>query len=110
MVKLGFTDKVNVVMDASDVIITKPGGLSVSESLSRELPMILAHPIPGHEERNLRFIVDNGAAIEITEDTKVDHAVKTFLTDESLRTSMQNAAKEIGKKNAAEKLFEIVSE
>ena len=110
VVKLGFTDKVNIVMDASDLIITKPGGLSVSESLSRELPMLLAHPIPGHEERNLRFIVDNGAAIEITAEKKVDDAVKEFLNDESLRTSMQNAAKEIGKKNAAENLFEIVSE
>jgi processive 1,2-diacylglycerol beta-glucosyltransferase len=109
VVKLGFTDKVNVVMDASDVIITKPGGLSVSESLSRELPMILAHPIPGHEERNLRFIVDNGAAIEITEEKKVDDAVKDFLNDENLRTSMQSAARSLGKKDATNKLFEIVS-
>ena len=109
VLKLGFSDQVNVIMDASDCIITKPGGLSVSESLSRELPMILAHPIPGHEERNLRFIVDNGAAIEITEDFKVDEAVKAFLTDEALRASLVASASAIGKKNAAGKLFEIAS-
>ena len=109
VLKLGFTDKMNVVMDASDCIITKPGGLSVSESLSRELPMMLVHPIPGHEERNLRFIVDNGAALEITDEYKADMAVKEFLSNKELSDSLKNSAITIGKKNAAEKLFEIVS-
>ncbi|MBR2474503.1 MAG: glycosyltransferase [Clostridia bacterium] len=107
VIKLGFTDKINIIMDASDCIITKPGGLSVSESLSRELPMILSHPIPGHEERNLRFIVDNGAAIEISKDKKVDEAVKDFLTNSNLRASLAHSASLLGKKNAAEKLFEV---
>ena len=109
VLKLGFTDMMNVVMDASDCIITKPGGLSVSESLSRGLPMMLVHPIPGHEERNLRFIVDNGAALEITDEFKADMAVKEFLSNTALRESLKNCATTIGKKNAAEKLYEIIS-
>ena len=47
----GFVNNISTMMDASDFIITKPGGLSVSESLAKRLPMILVNPIPGQETR-----------------------------------------------------------
>ena len=50
----GFTDKVDIIMDAADCIVTKPGGLTTSESLAKGLPMIIINPIPGQEERNLQ--------------------------------------------------------
>ncbi len=109
VIKLGYTNKVNIVMDASDVIITKPGGLSTSEALSRYLPMILTHPIPGHEERNLEFISGLGAALSVTKEKPVDMALYEFLTDSSLSESMREAAMKLGKHCAAEKLFEFAS-
>ena len=54
-------------MDAADCIITKPGGLTTSESLAKRIPMILINPIPGQEERNMEFLLNNGLAIMVTE-------------------------------------------
>ena len=45
-------------MDAADCIITKPGGLTSSEALAKGIPMILSHPIPGQEDRNVEFLVN----------------------------------------------------
>lgn len=107
--KLGYTDKVNVVMDASDIIITKPGGLSTSEALSKDLPMFFSKPIRGHEERNLAFLTENGAAIAVTDETPVDELIKRYFTDEELRDSMRAAVNEVGKKDAAKKLFDYIN-
>ena len=56
----GFVDNIDIIMDAADCIITKPGGLTTSESLAKRIPMILINPIPGQEERNMEFLLNNG--------------------------------------------------
>jgi processive 1,2-diacylglycerol beta-glucosyltransferase len=62
MVAVGFTAAIERVMAASDLCITKPGGLSTSECLAQGLPMLLISPIPGQEERNAQFLLEQGAA------------------------------------------------
>lgn len=71
----GFTNEIDIFMDAADCIITKPGGLSTSEAAAKTLPMILVNPIPGHEERNLRFFTENKAAIAATKPSNVYNAL-----------------------------------
>jgi len=68
----GFVDYVSTLMDAADCIITKPGGLSTSEALAMRLPMILANPIPGQEERNQEFFLNSGAACAVTKTCGID--------------------------------------
>jgi processive 1,2-diacylglycerol beta-glucosyltransferase len=63
---LGFVDNVFDYMHASDVLVSKPGGLTSSEALTAELPMILVRPLPGQEERNTRYLVRRHAAIRAT--------------------------------------------
>jgi len=60
---LGFVDNVYDYMHASDVIVTKPGGLTTSEALAAELPMIIVRPLPGQEERNATYLTTRGAAL-----------------------------------------------
>lgn len=60
----GPTDQIPLLMDAADILITKPGGMTSSEALVKGLPMILVHPIPGQEERNARYLIHHGAAVE----------------------------------------------
>ena len=50
-------------MAVSDLLITKPGGLTAAEALAAGLPMILTHPIPGPEERHVRYLGQNGVAL-----------------------------------------------
>jgi processive 1,2-diacylglycerol beta-glucosyltransferase len=50
-------------MAAADCLIGKPGGLTISEALARGLPMVIVNPIPGQEERNADYLLEEGAAI-----------------------------------------------
>ena len=59
----GFTNNIPAIMENSDVLITKPGGLTVSEAIAKRLPMIIPYYIPGQEKENLDFLVKNGLAI-----------------------------------------------
>ena len=68
-------------MSASDCIVTKPGGLTVSEALTKRLPMIIVNPIPGQEDRNEEFLLNNGAAIATSKSLKLDEAVWMCVSD-----------------------------
>ncbi len=59
---VGYTKRMPVYMDAADIILTKPGGLSSTESAAKKLPMIFINAVPGCETRNLDFFVSNGFA------------------------------------------------
>lgn len=77
----GFVNNVDVMMDAADIIITKPGGLTSSEFLAKNLPAVIMNPIPGQENRNTEFLVNNGAAMMVTD---------TFPLEEALFEMMEN--------------------
>lgn len=53
---LEYTKKVPELMSISNLVITKPGGLTTTESLASELPIIIINPIPGQEEQNAEFL------------------------------------------------------
>ncbi len=93
--KLSYTDKISLILDATDCLITKPGGLSVSEALAKGVPMILTNPIPGHEERNETFITNLGAAARTSNQTKIDEVLWQLLSDGE---RLENMAR-IGKAN-----------
>jgi len=59
----GYMDNIDEFMEVSDCIITKSGGLTVSEALSKRLPMIIIRPIPGQETRNCKVLTGYGAAV-----------------------------------------------
>jgi processive 1,2-diacylglycerol beta-glucosyltransferase len=75
---LGFVDNVEQLMDASDCIITKPGGLTTSEALAKTLPIIIVNPIPGQEERNTEFLLNNGVAMQVTKTCPLDEVIFQF--------------------------------
>ena len=62
---LSYTNKVPELMSISDLVVTKPGGLTTSESLASHLPMIIINPIPGQEKENAEFLENHGIAIWI---------------------------------------------
>jgi len=56
----GFTREIDKLMDVSDVLITKPGGMTCTEGLAKGIPMLFYEPIPGQEEENCQYFVENG--------------------------------------------------
>ncbi len=104
----GFTSDIDVFMDASDCIITKPGGLTTSEATAKGLPMILVNPIPGHEERNLKFFTDNNAAIAAPKRSDVYNALhKLFETPDTIN-NIKKQLSEIAKPDATNKIADFV--
>jgi processive 1,2-diacylglycerol beta-glucosyltransferase len=88
-------------MDASDVIIGKPGGLTTSEVLAKAKPMIIIDPIPGQEQRNCEYLLESGAAVRLYEPEDAPFKAQTILEDPALRRRMQQKARRISHPNAA---------
>jgi processive 1,2-diacylglycerol beta-glucosyltransferase len=107
IVVLGFVDNVDLYMDAADCIITKPGGLTVTEALCKKLPMILVNPIPGHEERNVEFLMNNGAALRVTEKFSISEAVYYLYTHPERLELMSRCIELIAKPDAAERICDL---
>lgn len=105
----GFTKRIAEMMKASDVIITKPGGLIVSEALAVGLPQILLEPIPGQEEANARFAVEKGAALCVTHKRGIyKETLARILGDPATLQQMSEAARRAGKPGAATGVTETI--
>lgn len=104
----GFVNNVEVMMSASDCIVSKPGGLTVSEALAKNLPMLLVDPIPGHEERNVEFLVNNGMAALITKHFPIDEAVYELFRNPVRLQTVRKTMQAIAHPDATERLAEFV--
>ncbi|MGI6031091.1 MAG: MGDG synthase family glycosyltransferase [Eubacteriales bacterium] len=106
----GYVNNVDVMMDAADCIITKPGGITSSEALAKELPMIMVNPIPGQEERNVEFLLNNQLAMYATRTYPVDEAVYTLFGDGFHLENLRRNIRELGKKNASQRICDFLVE
>lgn len=106
--RFSYTDKIPLILDATDCLITKPGGLSVSEALAKGVPMILTNPIPGHEERNETFITNLGAAVRTTNQTEADEVLWQLLSDGEQLDVMSRFAKANGCLSSAKTLVDKI--
>lgn len=108
MLVTGFVKTIPQMMDAADCIITKPGGLTTSEALAKQLPMIIANPIPGQEERNAEFLLNNGCALATSKTCPTDECIYQFLTSDIRRRTMRECISAIAKPNSAKALGEFL--
>ena len=104
----GYSKVVDVLMSASDLIVTKPGGLTVSESIAKALPMVLIDPIPGQEERNMDFLTNHGMAMRTSKYVTVDAVVWQLLSHPERRELMLKAQAIFGKPNATDDLQALI--
>ncbi len=102
---LGYTDQMDELLAVADLVVTKPGGLTVSETLARGVGMVLVHPVPGQEERNSDFLLENGAAIKINHVPTLPYKLEALLTEPRRLQRMKEAARRLGRPRAA---FDVV--
>ncbi len=98
---MGFTRVIERIMSASDLAITKPGGLTTSECLAMGLPMIVVSPIPGQEERNADFLLENGAAMKACDAGALAWRVDMLLREPHKLAQMREKALRLGQPGAA---------
>lgn len=97
---LPYTTQVPELMSISDLVVTKPGGLTSTESLASGLPMVLINPIPGQEEENAQFLENAGVGIWLKPKENCDEIVTEFLNDENKLNQMRKNTELLAKKNS----------
>jgi processive 1,2-diacylglycerol beta-glucosyltransferase len=106
----GFVKDVHTLMAAADLILTKAGGLTISESLAMELPMLLYRPIPGQEQQNADFLVRSQVAVLAKTRQQVFEYLDTLLDGERMQLqTMRNNTKKIKRVQAAQQIVEHIT-
>jgi processive 1,2-diacylglycerol beta-glucosyltransferase len=103
-----FVDFVDDLVAASDLVVTKSGGLITSEVLARYTPMIVVDPIPGQEEWNADFVAGSGAGIQIRLPEMVPAAILGLLDQPERLEAMRTQAEIIGRPHAARDIAKFI--
>jgi processive 1,2-diacylglycerol beta-glucosyltransferase len=114
LVVQGFTDQVARYMQASDVIISKPGGLTTAEVLACQVPMLIVDPIPGQETRNADFLLNQAVAMKAANLRELIPTLQQFMNNPLRKKQVKEMTALLGKPRAAvdivnlmERLFKV---
>ncbi|MBN1913443.1 MAG: hypothetical protein JW788_03490 [Candidatus Omnitrophica bacterium] len=98
---LGYVNNIHELMSISDLIITKPGGVTTAEALVKNLPMVIVRPIPGQEASNTDFLVKKKAALKIDEIGGIGRVVSDLLDCPDKLSQLRSSAAAISKPRAS---------
>jgi len=104
----GFVDNMEVFLAASDVVITKPGGLSASECMAMHVPMIVVDPMPGQEIGNVRFLKKAGVADVAVSSQDIQRVLTAYLDDPSRLERCRRQCRIFGRPRSALVLAELI--
>jgi processive 1,2-diacylglycerol beta-glucosyltransferase len=104
----GFVTTIHELMGQSDLIITKAGGLTVSECLAKKLPMVLFSPIPGQEECNADFLLEHGCAVKARSLDVLDYKVLELLENPARLDMMRRACGAVARAGAGREVLRHV--
>lgn len=104
----GFTHRVERLMACADLVVTKPGGLTTSECLAMGLPMIVNSPIPGQEERNADYLLEQGVAMKACDAVTLEYRIRLLLSDPARLAVMRTKAASLGHADAARRVLDFV--
>lgn len=85
---LGFTKNISELMDEADILITKPGGLTSTEAISKNIPIIIPYTYPGQEEENADYLVDNGMALSTDHIKDLKELIENLLDNHKIIDDM----------------------
>ena len=103
-----FVNNVPELMAVSDVVITKPGGLTTTESLVSGLPMIIINPIPGQEEENAQFLEHSNVGIWLKKQMNITETISNFLSDNEKLKQMKENTNKISNRNSTKDICTIL--
>jgi processive 1,2-diacylglycerol beta-glucosyltransferase len=104
---VSYADNIDELMEVSELIITKPGGITTAEAIAKGLPMILIDPIPGQERFNADYFSKNGAAVEIKDLSKIHDVIEDICGNKEKFMKMVENVRRIAKPDAAMKAAAI---
>jgi len=104
---LGFVTNMHELMAVSDLLVTKPGGLTTSEAMAMGKPLFILNPIPGQEAANSDFLLEHGAAAKVNSVDDLPFRLDQLLDSKKL-AEMARAAKSLGRPKAAAAVCQAV--
>lgn len=101
---LGYVERIDELMRLAACIVTKPGGLTISEAIEAGLPILLYRPVPGQERQNAIYLQRKGAAITAQSTDELYLAIERVLNDAWQRAAMRQALESLRKHSAADRI------
>jgi processive 1,2-diacylglycerol beta-glucosyltransferase len=98
---VGYTQEMDEYMAASEIIVGKPGGLTTSEALAKDLIFVVVNPIPGQEERNSDHLLEEGAAIRCNNLPALAYKIDRLLDDPERMARMRQCVRQLARPDAA---------
>ncbi|HBC95189.1 MAG TPA: UDP-N-acetylglucosamine--LPS N-acetylglucosamine transferase [Clostridium sp.] len=105
---IGFTQHVNKYMQASNLLLTKPGGLTITEALISKIPIGLLSPIPGQEEKNAEFLLKHNLAVDLTDIEKFKKNIEDLLNSKDILNTMSENCYKFSKPYASSDIFNLI--
>lgn len=103
----GFTPKIAELMEISDILISKPGGLTVSEALAKNIPMIIPFFIPGQEEENAEVLADAGGAVIVDSIKELDNQVIKLIENPEMLVQMKKQMEKMAEDHSLDDLVNL---
>ncbi|MDD3115418.1 MAG: glycosyltransferase [Anaerovibrio sp.] len=104
----GYTDRICLMMGAADILVTKPGALTLTEAVSLHLPMVLHEPIPGPETDNARYMSGSGAAVWLHAGDNLAYIIRRLLAQPVRLADMALAAEKHSRPAAVQEIMAII--
>lgn len=105
---LEYTNMIPQLMTISDLVITKPGGLTVTESLASGLPIIIINPIPGQEEENAEYLEEHQVGIWLKKEDNLQEFLSNLFSSKITIRNMKIRARLFAKKNSTKDICKIL--
>jgi len=110
MMVVGYTNRIRALMAASDLLITKPGALTLSEAMAAKLPMVLYKPIPGQEEDNALYAVGLGVAVQAEGAADLTSLIGELINQPARLEAMKRKAERFSRPAAADSIAGIIGD
>lgn len=107
---VGFVDQMDELMDMSDLLLSKAGGVTISESLAKRLPIAINKPLFGQERLNADFLEQHDAAFSMNKPEDIQEIMKQILADTSLLPKKRMALNQLVHQNPSEKFIDFLFE
>lgn len=105
----GYTENIDELYHVSDIAITKPGGLTTSELLAMEIPMIITNPLPGLEQKNSDYLVEQNVAIYSKSIDDIPKVIKSLTSDKKRSNNMKKNSQILSRPKAALHVAKVIN-
>ncbi len=107
---LAYATDIDELMQASDIILTKPGGITTAEALAKSLPMLIINPLPGQEAMNTKFLLAEGVAVKAGSPEDVGILLNELLENKNKLKAMSDKARSLAKADSAVNIAKLALE